>query len=449
MGAPPWGCLCLYEPSPTLIEATQAAHVQSRMWSPSGPHTTLGQDLVFDETIRAAMTGLGWFVAELAPNVTDEALNIVDRIFTICKLLIDRQSAFTLFFRTSVANFLKRRSAKQVLICSAVKRFVLDSGLEVLSNAPWVGPTNEKFAPSVQSWVQAFLDAIAHVPRHSEDSLPRPFLRGPNLSAPRVEKERLDNTFLGGLRNPNHSCAASHGLRALGSKIRATLEDLGRLGPLKDQVLKTVGALGTSSCQGFGPELLLTTRRSIRKSVGLDPSGPTQGFDPELWKALLEAAHDPETEVPKWLQNGCPVGTKASPIHSCGIFPPSNGPSSAILASRAHADLAELHRWRHEAHKNYVSFYAKGGQLAQEEVSRIERKGFIETFDTWDQVTRRWPNALASKVALIVKERDDGTVKVRMVIDLRRSGGNGYIELPERVVLLRLSDLTASITDLM
>ena len=36
-----------------------------------------------------------------------------------------------------------------------------------------------------------------------------------------------------------------------------------------------------------------------------------------------------------------------------------------------------------------------------------------------------------------------------MVIDLRRSGGNGRVVLPERVVLPRLSDFTAAITDLM
>ena len=52
-------------------------------------------------------------------------------------------------------------------------------------------------------------------------------------------------------------------------------------------------------------------------------------------------------------------------------------------------------------------------------------------------------------MALIVKERDDGTLKVRMVIDLRRSGGNGEVNLPERVVLPRLSDFTASITNLL
>ena len=125
------------------------------------------------------------------------------------------------------------------------------------------------------------------------------------------------------------------------------------------------------------------------------------------------------------------------------------GPSKAILASREHARNREQHEWRHELHSNYVSFYAEDGKLATAELDRIEAKGFIESFGTWGQVLARWPGAIASKVALLVKERDDGTMKVRMIIDLRRSGGNGNVNLTERVVLPRLSDLTASIVDLM
>ena len=86
---------------------------------------------------------------------------------------------------------------------------------------------------------------------------------------------------------------------------------------------------------------------------------------------------------------------------------------------------------------------------AADEITRIEHEGFIETFTDWKQVTERWPNAVASKVAVLLKTREDGTTKVRLIIDLRRSGGNGGVELPERVVLPRLSDLTNSTLDLM
>ena len=72
-------------------------------------------------------------------------------------------------------------------------------------------------------------------------------------------------------------------------------------------------------------------------------------------------------------------------------------------------------------HKNYVSFYVEDGKLASDEVNRIADRGFVETFGTWDQVLLRWLDAVASKVALLVKTRDDGSTRVRMIIDLLRS----------------------------
>ena len=46
-----------------------------------------------------------------------------------------------------------------------------------------------------------------------------------------------------------------------------------------------------------------------------------------------------------------------------------------------------------------------------------------------------------SKLACIIKVRDDGTRKVRNVLDLRRSGYNEMASLPEGVVLPRLRNL--------
>ena len=49
---------------------------------------------------------------------------------------------------------------------------------------------------------------------------------------------------------------------------------------------------------------------------------------------------------------------------------------------------------------------------------------------------------------MLLKTREDGTTKARMIVDLRRSGGKGYVDLPEMVVLPRLSDLIDGIVDL-
>ena len=99
---------------------------------------------------------------------------------------------------------------------------------------------------------------------------------------------------------------------------------------------------------------------------------------------------------------------------------------------------SDLKGWHCEDHRNDASFYTDSSKIAADEITRIEHKGFIETFTEWKQVTERWPNAVASKVAVLLKTREDGTTKVRLIIDLGRSGGNGGVELPKRVVLPRL-----------
>ena len=51
-----------------------------------------------------------------------------------------------------------------------------------------------------------------------------------------------------------------------------------------------------------------------------------------------------------------------------------------------------------------------------------------------------------SKMCLIVKTRDDGTLKLRLIVDLKRSGANRDAVIPQRVVLPRIRDATAMMT---
>ena len=58
-------------------------------------------------------------------------------------------------------------------------------------------------------------------------------------------------------------------------------------------------------------------------------------------------------------------------------------------------------------------------------------------------------SVLVSKLAVIVKDREDGTKKVRLVLDLRRSGYNHFVKCEERIVLPRLKDLVDEALSLM
>ena len=50
-----------------------------------------------------------------------------------------------------------------------------------------------------------------------------------------------------------------------------------------------------------------------------------------------------------------------------------------------------------------------------------------------------------SKLAAIVKVRSDGSERVRIIIDMLRSGLNLFVQLEERIVLPRLRDVMADV----
>ena len=69
------------------------------------------------------------------------------------------------------------------------------------------------------------------------------------------------------------------------------------------------------------------------------------------------------------------------------------------------------------------------------------KKGFAKFYKTWEDVIYEHGKVLSSKLACMVKVREDGTLKVRDVIDLRRSGYNLLVKMVERIVLPRTKDL--------
>eukprot|EP00971_Amphidinium_carterae_P325056 6455137-Amphidinium_carterae.1 len=118
-----------------------------------------------------------------------------------------------------------------------------------------------------------------------------------------------------------------------------------------------------------------------------------------------------------------------------------DGPSHAVVKSAEYGALADM-LFDEAAHTNYKS-YEEAGVLATEEVERLVARGFVEHFADWRDIQDKWPQAKATKVGVIVKERLDGTHKVRFVMDFLRSGVNGTLAVPEKVPLPRAADAMA------
>ena len=55
---------------------------------------------------------------------------------------------------------------------------------------------------------------------------------------------------------------------------------------------------------------------------------------------------------------------------------------------------------------------------------------------------------MATKLAVLVKEKSDGSVKVRFIVDMLRSGINGLVKAGERIVLPRGHDLITAVLNL-
>ena len=86
--------------------------------------------------------------------------------------------------------------------------------------------------------------------------------------------------------------------------------------------------------------------------------------------------------------------------------------------------------------ENYKSFVEEP-EHAKWEIERCLQKGFcVEVSE--DELKNQFPKGTIRRLALILKEKEDGSIKRRVIIDMLRSGGNGRCE---RIVLPRIQDV--------
>ena len=94
------------------------------------------------------------------------------------------------------------------------------------------------------------------------------------------------------------------------------------------------------------------------------------------------------------------------------------------------------------AGSNYRSF-EEAREHALPELERVVSKGYARRYASWDALAAELGPVAVSKLACIVKTRTDGSIKARVVTDLRRSGVNRCVQAGERIVLPRGKDVVA------
>ena len=259
-------------------------------------------------------------------------------------------------------------------------------------------------------------------------------------------RESENNSCTGGLRNPNRAVAKSVDLQRVGEKIRRTLEDACVHPLVSREVDSAFNHLGDGSHHGFSRDVLWYCRSKLMDAFGVQDrsEAKTNCYQSKLWEALLVEASDPETDVPNWLRNGVPAGI-SNDINCNNVFPQVAARSRAVEQSRTFTKCT-MHK-TDPSSRNYASFH-EAGDHATNELKRLVDKKYVREIGSFVTLLSQWPSAVVSKLACLLKQRSDGSWKVRFIIDLLRSGTNGQCSVPQRVVLPRVQDVANDILDL-
>jgi hypothetical protein len=196
------------------------------------------------------------------------------------------------------------------------------------------------------------------------------------------------------------------------------------------RAVKTAEEYGSENCQLDGDVLKAWTERVGRfldEIVLRRPDRFVSPLNARLLEAWRKHSGDPEMDLVSWVRAGTPLGMSEG-IPYCGIFP---------MTEEEDTELEEVPDMEAQlGAENYKSFLEEPDH-ARAEVQRYLDKGFCIEL-TEEQLREQFPVGTMSKVALILKFKEDGAVKRRVVIDLLRSGGNERCRVRERIVLPRI-----------
>jgi len=238
------------------------------------------------------------------------------------------------------------------------------------------------------------------------------------------------------MRNPALSVNKVPYAASAGREIRQILDrGLDRFPAFTDSVL---ASLSGSPLSEPPQELLLSTRREICGLSGRAINDWSPGLCTQVLSTYIELSGDPDNCLPDWLNEGAPLGIKRE-VPRRGIFPPV--PDQQVDSGYLSKLVLGPTGWT-----NYRSAEDEP-ELTCSLLDDMVDKQWADKFSTWPQVERALgtEEIVMNRLALISKMKPDGSMKHRLVWDLRRSGVNLAILQGERVVLPRLLDLVRDV----
>ena len=248
-------------------------------------------------------------------------------------------------------------------------------------------------------------------------------------------KEKENEFYLGGMRNPDVSVSKLHMVASVGMDISRAWNRFIKDNPKALDIAATYGGpdckpdLETANNWRAALEKMLKAKEFEDVIIREDYEFRTP-LNTKLLAAWQRVTRDPEVHVVDWARRGVPLGMNKR-IDTCGIFP------AARDEYMEHGDAPPLELM--ENTRNYTSFYDLM-DAAKEEIGRYVDKGFAIVKDM-DWIAGRFSSGTVSRMGLIQKVKDDGRVKNRVIVDMLRSGGNSRSSVPERLILPRVQDV--------
>ena len=251
-------------------------------------------------------------------------------------------------------------------------------------------------------------------------------------------------TYVGGMRMPHKAVAKFPTVQALGLRMRGLWNTFILKYP---EALLVAEQYGTEDCRFDGKMIEiwkgclknLWGEQEMEEVVLKTNTDYVSPVDTQLLEAWKRKSGDPEKQVVGWLRRGCPLGIEEE-IGMSGIFPP-NDDQEEVTEGVGEAD-ALLERG---GLRNYVSF-EEAREDAEIEINRYQKEGYLVRVPR-EVAKEKYKNGTISKMALVIKAKESGEVKRRVVIDLRRSGGNSKSRLPEKLVLPRVVDAVRTLKE--
>ena len=278
------------------------------------------------------------------------------------------------------------------------------------------------------------MDALAAVRRVSSGPVARHVFRGPTDESQHEHRAAEDAQCTAGCRNPSDLRDGWPELWDTMSVVRGVLDQAREFSTdLRD----LAGCCGSDPRRAPPLEATIrAVRRGLERTLAV-PEGTFEGhhhaspWRTDLVGTILYRANDPDVAIWSWLRDGAPMGL------SQPIVPGTHFPRVDIDAEAKLADLDSRAPWC----QNHPSFDLQHGstrspawELLEEQVN----EGFAWLFETRSAAEAFLDGPChPAPLGNVSKTKEDGSVKHRLIQDLRANGVNTVVALPERQVLPR------------